>query len=39
MGETLAEEMRASATPTGAASVEDAFDGEKVSLGIVKRDA
>jgi isoleucyl-tRNA synthetase len=39
MGETLAEEMSAGAAPAGAALVEDAFDGEKVSVGIVKRDA
>ena len=39
LGETLAEEMSAGAAPAGAALVEDAFDGEKVSVGIVKRDA
>jgi len=37
MGETLAEEMRASAAPANAATVEDAFDGEKVTVAIVKK--
>ncbi|MEW5720682.1 MAG: DUF5915 domain-containing protein, partial [Chloroflexota bacterium] len=37
MGETLAEEMRASAAPANAATVEDAFDGEKVTIAIVKQ--
>ncbi|MCI0476967.1 MAG: DUF5915 domain-containing protein, partial [Anaerolineales bacterium] len=37
MGETLAEEMSASAAPANAATVEDAFDGEKVSVAIVRK--
>ncbi|MCX7839706.1 MAG: class I tRNA ligase family protein [Anaerolineae bacterium] len=36
MGETLADEMHASAAPANAAIVEDTFDGESVTLGIVK---
>jgi isoleucyl-tRNA synthetase len=39
MGETLAEEMRASAAPANTATVEDAFDGEKVTVGVRKCDA
>lgn len=38
MGETLADEMHASAAPANAAVVEDTFDGESVSVGIVKRE-
>lgn len=37
MGETLADEMHASAAPANAATVEDTFDGERVAIGIVKR--
>ena len=39
MGETLAEEMRASDAPANTATVEDAFDGEKVTVGVRKCDA
>jgi len=39
MGETLADELHAAAAPTNAATAEDTFDGEKVSVGIVKRGA
>jgi isoleucyl-tRNA synthetase len=36
VGETLAKEMSATAAPTNASTIEDVFDGEKVSLGIAK---
>ena len=36
-GETLADEMQASAAPAGAASVEDGFDGEKLTVALVKK--
>jgi len=36
MGETLADEMCAGAAPAGAATVDDAFDGEKLTVGIVR---
>ena len=36
MAETLADEMVAKPAPSGAATVEDVFDGERVTVGIVK---
>jgi isoleucyl-tRNA synthetase len=36
-GETLADELQAGTAPEGASSVEDGFDGEKVTVGIVKK--
>ncbi len=35
-GETLADELSARAAPRDAASVDDAFDGEKVTVALVK---
>jgi isoleucyl-tRNA synthetase len=35
-GETLADEMRARAAPSRAASIEDAFDGERVTVALEK---
>jgi len=37
MGETLADELHASAAPANAAVAQDAFDGEKVTVAIVKQ--
>ena len=35
-GETLANELSASAAPEGAASVDDSFDGEKITIALLK---
>jgi len=37
MGETLADEMSADPAPANAATLDDTFDGEKVTIGVVKR--
>jgi isoleucyl-tRNA synthetase len=37
MGETLAEKMSAGAAPAAAAVAEDAFDGEKATIAIVRK--
>jgi isoleucyl-tRNA synthetase len=36
-GETLADELKVGQAPVGAASVEDGFDGEKVTVAVVKK--
>jgi isoleucyl-tRNA synthetase len=36
MGETLADELVAGGAPSGAASVDDSFDGEKLTVALVK---
>ncbi|MDE3090769.1 MAG: isoleucine--tRNA ligase, partial [Chloroflexota bacterium] len=36
MGETLCDELAARAAPNGAVSVDDSFDGEKVTVALVK---